>query len=374
MSDKENASREESREHHHHHHHHHHRRRRKKKLGSFLFSKIHLSDSLEEQLKRGAVFALVLLAVLALLYAVRRWENRRDFFHEGSPAADAYAAAEANSVGNKDNTEESGYRARLGIHTYLFMGVDNPGPVELSLNDGGQADAIMVLVVDDLNKTWQTLTLNRDTIASVPVLSVTGQVIDRRNEQLALAYAYGDGSNKSCLNVAAVVSKILEGQKINGYAALNMGGISAMNDALGGVTVTINSDFSGMDDTLVMGETITLNGTQAEHFLRGRKGVDDNTNLARMERHRQYLHGLREKLFELNQEDVLRIYEETSGYLVSSLDANDFANLLNTIKNYAELPARTIEGEAKIEDDLMAFYMDEESRLDVVLELFYEQK
>lgn len=367
VSDQEKNHREESREHHHHRH----RRHRKKKIGSFLFSKIHLSDSLENQLKKGAVFALVFLAVAALLFAVSKWENQRDFFHEGTPAASAYAAAESASA---ENTEESGYRARLGIHTYLFMGVDNSGPVELSLNDGGQADAIMVLVVDDMNKTWQTLTLNRDTITSIPVLSVTGQVVDRRNEQLALAYAYGDGGNKSCLNVAAVVSGILEGQKINGYAALNMGGIGIVNDELGGVTVTVNSDFSGIDDSLVMGETITLDGRQAERFLRGRKGVDDNTNLSRMERHRQYLHGLREKLPELEAEDVLRIYDEASGYLVSNLDGNDFTSLLHTIKNYAELPAQTIEGETRIENDLMAFYMDEESRLNVVLELFYEQK
>lgn len=368
MRENENKDRDSSREHHHHHHH----RHRHHKKRSFLRSnRIHLSDDLENLLKRCVVVALVFLAVIAMLFAVKRWENNRDFFHEGSPAASAYASAEASYI---DESSDNTYRARLGLHTYLFMGVDKSGVAETSLDDGGQADAILVLVVDDVNKTWQTLTLNRDTIADIPILSVTGQVVDRRTEQLALAHAYGDGENKSCLNVASVVSKILEGQKINAYAALNMGGIALVNDALGGVTVTINSDFSNIDDSLVMGETITLEGKQAEHFLRGRKGVDDGTNQSRMERHRQYLHGLREKLDELEKEDVLRAYDEASDYIVSSLSGNDLANLVETIKKYAELPAQTIKGETRIEDGLAAFYMDDESRLDVVLNMFYEKK
>lgn len=324
------------------------------------------------QVKRIIISLLLVVLIAAALFAVRRWENRRDFFNEGSPAKGAYSAVGASAAA--DSTPENEYRVRLGLHTYLFMGVDKAGTAELVVDDGGQADAILVLVVDDINETWQTLPLNRDTITNVPVLGVTGQVTDRRNEQLALAHAYGDGGNRSCLNVAGVVSEILEGQKINGYAALNMGGIGLVNDALGGVTVTVESDFSGIDDTLVMGETITLNGEQAENFLRERKSVDDGTNQSRMERHRQYLHGLREKLDELDKEDAVRIFEEANDYIVSNMSANDFANLLNTLKNYTELPAVTIEGESKIEYDLAAFYMNEESRMNAVRELFYEKK
>lgn len=357
----ENHDELESREEHSHHSHHRHRHRRHRHR--HRKNSLHISDEMEMSLRKLLIVALIALALYAALGAIRQWENSRDFLREGTPAAEPIL-----------QPTDSGYRARLGLHTYLFMGVDRDGPAEYTYDDGGQVDVLMVLVTDDVNKTWQILELNRDTIADVTQLGVTGQVIGHRSEQLALAHSYGDGLNKSCLNVLGVVSKLLDGQKIDGYAALNMGGISILNDALGGVTVTIHTDFSGVDDSLVLGETITLNGAQAERFVRSRKGVDDGSNLARMERQRQYLHGLREKLPELESSDVLSAYSEAKDYIVSNLDGNDFANLLNTIKNYAELPAQSFLGEARLENDLMAFYLDEENRREVVLKMFYEEK
>lgn len=58
------------------------------------------------------------------------------------------------------------------------MGIDVKGKAVAvdSYEGGGQADVQMVLVVDDANKTWQVLQINRDTITKVPVLDVLGGV------------------------------------------------------------------------------------------------------------------------------------------------------------------------------------------------------
>ena len=63
------------------------------------------------------------------------------------------------------------YRQRPDLETYLLMGVDTSG-AGLGVNSyagGGQADVQMVVVLDNINRTWQMLQLNRDSIVQVPV-------------------------------------------------------------------------------------------------------------------------------------------------------------------------------------------------------------
>ena len=55
------------------------------------------------------------------------------------------------------------YRQRPDLETYLLMGVDTSG-AGLGVNSyagGGQADVQMVVVLDNINRTWQMLQLNR---------------------------------------------------------------------------------------------------------------------------------------------------------------------------------------------------------------------
>ena len=77
---------------------------------------------------------------------------------------------------------------------------------------------------------------------------------------------------------------MLDDQPINGYLSLNMGGVGILVDLMEGITVKVTSDFSAVDPALTEGQTITMNGEQALEFVRTRKDVDDQTNLARMGR------------------------------------------------------------------------------------------
>lgn len=101
--------------------------------------------------------------------------------------------------------------------------------------------------------------------------------------------AYGDGREQSCKNNVRAVSMMLDDQPINGYLSLNMGGVGILVDLMEGITVKVTSDFSAVDPALTEGKTITMNGEQALEFVRTRKDVDDQTNLARMGRQRQFL-------------------------------------------------------------------------------------
>ena len=266
------------------------------------------------------------------------------------------------------------YLPRADVRSYLFMGIDKDGPAEnVSISaGGGQADFLLLLVVDDQAKTQQMLLLNRDTVTRVPVLGMMGTVVGYEYQQLALAHFYGDGRHKSCVNVVDAVSYLLGNQPISGYASLYMDGMTVLNDAVGGVTVTIEDDFTGVDDTLVLGGNVTLHGVQAEHFLRSRMSMkDDPTNLARMDRQRHFLQALSEKLARQSQQQFIRTYDAVTPYLVTNLGSGEWQSLAKTLQEYAAQPICQLTGHTGIVGGTTAFYADEDNLIETIIRLFY---
>lgn len=330
--------------------------------------RIHRRDAIRAAVAAGII--LVLMAVVALL--ICRWENQTYAARGGTEEVSFTEEGERPDIVYNGET----YTPKQQVESYLFMGIDVEGPVVSVPGNfnGGQADAQFLIVIDNENETWQLLRLNRDSIVSVPVLDLKGNVIGYEQQQLALAHAYGDGTYVSCENTVRTVSALLGDQPINGYASLNMDGISVFNDAIGGVTVTITSDFTAVDPTLVEGETITLNGQQAFEFVRTRKDVDDQSNLARMERQRVYLEATKSQLMTLADEDIIRIYDDMSDYVVTDMGSKNFLDLAEKLKSYQEKPELTIDGINQIENEHVAYMLDEDSLQKVVLELFYQKE
>ena len=312
---------------------------------------------------------MLILASAAVLWGIRRWETST---YAASGGQTSQASWEKSVITWNGVT----YTSKQRVEAYLLMGIDVTGPVVSSPGNynGGQADAQFLLVLDNEAQTWQLLRLNRDSMVDVSVLDLRGDVIGYERQQLALAHAYGDGTNNSCQNTVNTVSMLLGGAPINGYAALNMDGIALFNDAIGGVTVTITSDFTAVDPTLVEGETITLNGQQAMEFVRTRMDVDDQTNLARMERQRIYLEAMKPQLLALSEEDIIQVVDAVDDYLVTNIGSQAMLNLAEKLKDYQELPELTIDGENTIEEEHVAYILDEDSLQQVILQLFYQKQ
>lgn len=321
----------------------------------------------------ACLLAAVLFSVLAVLIGAAWLLDRPPAAVEPASIVDPLPSKKTEETRIFDGQT---YQRKQNLKTYLFMGIDKDGPAKKGRNrTGGQADVQLLLVIDEANRTRQVLQINRDSIVDVPVLGISGTVVNTQREQIALAHAYGDGTVNSCRNAVRAVSAMLDNQPIDGYLAMNMGGIRILNDFLGGVTVTIESDFSDIDPTLVMGSTITLNGDQAYHFIRSRKGVDDQTNLSRMVRHRAYLDGLTEKLGALSQNDVIRCYDAVFDYLVTDLGSKTLIDLLETAESCTDLGILTIQGESYIDaKGVNAYELDQSSLGQAIVTLFYEPK
>ena len=194
--------------------------------------------------------------------------------------------------------------------------------------------------------------------------------------QIALAHAQGDGGAMSCENAVRAVSELLYGVEIDNYIALEMAAIPTVNHLVGGVTVTIEDDFSASDPSLKMGQTVTLTDRQAMNFVHDRMNiVSDGTNEGRMRRQEAYMDGLREKLLALAREDgtyALQVYDALEPSMVTNMNGKAFSRFVNGLTACEALENPVIAGRIG-EDELgfATFEPDAESLRDAVISMFY---
>ncbi len=313
--------------------------------------------------------ALIVIGVLAgLLYKLM--DDQQAFAEDELDSGDAINVVE---IGGEK------YRPKTRIKTYLFMGVDAVGKAEAQeeYNGTGQCDVLEVVVVDQNANTYAVLPINRDTITAVKSLEIDGTYIASSDVQIALAHANGDGMEISCENTVDAVSNYLYGQKIDGYLALNMDAIPVINHMAGGVTITIEDDFSESDPTMKMGETITLTDEQAMHYVHDRMNVADGTNENRMKRqsvYREEVEKIYRKKASQNEKFVLDVYDALRDYMVTSLTKKDCSKLAKAMMKNESLGELTIEGE--VSTDYLGykqFIPDKDSLEEVIIQLFYDK-
>jgi LCP family protein required for cell wall assembly len=326
-------------------------------------------DIKNRNLRIAAGVFLFIFLLSTVLLIVNLWENRNSaYFPEGT--------AGPQSVMQYNGTE---YELKEGIRTLLVLGLDKFDEVEAieGYTNNKQADFVILLVIDDNEKTVTALHINRDTMADIPVLGIAGEKIGMVNKQLALAHTYGNGREVSCRNTADAVSSMLYNITVNHYVSVTMDSVPVYNDLVGGVEVTVLDDFAGIDDELVKGETVTLKGEKALTYIRSRKGLDDSSNSTRMVRQRQYLDALYDKSVECKNSDenfVLTAVLQMADYMVSDCSSNQLTELAQTIIDYEFTEIRTIEGDNVVGEKHMEFFPDVDSLKKNVVELFYVPK
>lgn len=266
---------------------------------------------------------------------------------------------------------------KKGLETFLVLGLDDYERPEKSVGylNGMQSDFLLLVVVDADNHKIQALHINRDTMTKVPRLGVFGDAAGNITGQIALAHTYGSGGSDSCLNAVKAVSNFLGGVKIDHYMTFTMDSVAVINDMIGGVTVLVEDDFSEADPTIVQGQEITLKGSQALTYVRGRGSVGDKTNISRMKRQRQYMFAMYEKVIEASKSDenfIKNLTLKLADSFMTDCTINQLETLALTIGICEMEPFLTIDGEAKVGEKFMEFYADPESVQAAVNKLFYE--
>ena len=322
----------------------------------------------KRKLMRG--LAVALLAVFLLTGAfllLELWEKRQSIFPEQKTENTVYEYNGVEYVKNED------------VESFLILGLDKFEDAinNDSYNNDQRADFLMLLVFDNSEKKFTAVHLNRDTMVNMNVLGVAGQKIGTVNKQLALAHTYGNGRDVSCRNTADAVSELLNGVKVNHYLSITMDAVPILNDLLGGVEVTVLDDFSGIDDTLIKGETVTLHGDHALTYVRERYGLEDSSNSTRMVRQRQYMTAVYDKaMLEIENDDnfVIEASSKLADYIVSDRSVNQLQEIAKKLSQYKFTEIETLEVESVVKDVLMEFRPDADSIDKIVFELFYKKK
>lgn len=267
-------------------------------------------------------------------------------------------------------------RLRKRLTTILLLGIDQSEFTAGTYRNGGQADFQMLLVIDDNRKQVTALQLDRDTMTEITVLGILGHVTGERTAQLALAHAFGDGGELSCKLAVSAVENLLLNIPVDKYFAMNLDGIAAFNDALGGVEVTLEEDFSAFDPSMTKGATLRLQGVQAEYYVRQRFGIGDQTNASRLQRQNSYLTSARQVLGDqLHQSAnfITVLFEAVEPYSVTNMVRGFMINTANKINKYDVLPIVQLPGEHRLgENGYMEFHPDSQALLEFVLETFCE--
>lgn len=324
--------------------------------------------------KRNQRTALLLVGICLMivcgLLLLNRWERQTVFLPEESMD---------QTVPGQITYQDRVYVPKRHIENILIVGLDKYQAQETSqgyLNDQ-QSDFLMLLVLDHDRQRCDILHLNRDTMTEIRRLGIGGGVAGTFTGQLALAHTFGSGGSDSCLNTVEAVSDLLKGVYIDHYVTMTMDAVAKLNDMLGGIQVEVMDDLTAVDPELVKGERVRLTGDQALTYVRARGGLEDSSNLHRMERQRQYVSALLEKMRQRSaagQPITAKEFLEISQYVQSDLTVTQMEHLSTDLAEITFAPITTIDGKAVKGKEFMEFYVDEAALERTVMSLFYQQK
>ena len=401
---------------HHHHHHHHHSSGTSRSRDSFWQPSdpnkavgTELSSSKMKkrpkspvgQRKRGLTVLMrvlgvivAVMAVLVLAFAAFRWAGGRSL-SKADIAVDMITIPDAikQDVEIKDEGRMVIYKGEKYIYnediiTILFMGVDKSlesdeeGGTESDesvIGTNGQADTLVLGIIDKKNERISFINVSRDTIADIDIYNINNEFLGSEKRQICLQYAYGDGRETSCEYVVNALKRYLYGMPINAYAAIDYEAIAVLNDAIGGVEVNVLEDLSsGPYAELVEGKNVTLFGDMALYYCRTRDSYSVDANNYRMARQKQYLMAFMQKTLDLVRADLgvsLDLYNIANPYMVTDIGISEVTYLATTVTGYGiETDAiKSIPGEVVLEDDHAAFYADETALYELILNTFYNK-
>ncbi len=262
----------------------------------------------------------------------------------------------------------------LGIDSHEELNRDGlPG-------ERGQSDAIYLVSLDTHTKEVRILNIPRDTMVPVSIYDVSGEFVSMQTMQITLQHAFGDDEEDSCRKTAKAVSSLLGDIPIHRYCAVNFGAVPALNDAVGGVEVQMDSEYvdawlAKCDPAFTPGNIVRLTGMQSYYYL----SVRDITVYAsceeRVERQKiyisRYVDAVKEKmradgrlLFELYS--ALQKNMTTQIGIVDLWTLSQYISEINFDSPLLSIPGRRVEGEVFEE-----FYPDEDELQKMIAELFY---
>ncbi len=266
------------------------------------------------------------------------------------------------------------YRLNENMVTVAFIGFDNQ---VRNLTTGeattGQADAIMIMALNTDTGRATCISIPRDSWVDVDTY-IDGSYSGQNKMQLCLQYTYGSSNERSSELVTQAASRILSGIPIDYYFTLNVRGIAPLADAIGGVTLTPVQTVPGCN--IFEGVETTLFGERAEQYVRNRDGSNDSSSLDRQARQLSFIKAFFKQALQSASGDpskLLSLYQTALNYTWTNLGIDEFSYIASTMigQGVSGVDVVSLQGEMSAEGNHAAFYLDQDSVFQTVLDVFY---
>ena len=180
----------------------------------------------------------------------------------------------------------------------------------------GRSDTIIIVVINNVDKSINLISIPRDTYVNVPDYGMT---------KINHAYAYGQEQ----LSIKTINSYF--GLDLTQYMTIDFSGLVNSIDRVGGVELTLDQDEVNFINQRVSAEnqisgagTVTLNGTQALAHSRNRYVGNDFT---RASRQRAILVSLINKMAKMDVNEILDISDDILVNITTNMDINKYRDM-----------------------------------------------
>lgn len=323
----------------------------------------------------------IVLGVLFLLGALFAAGNVLESFLDKAPSVAAPVASD-DAPPPVNPAIHINYKGKDYVYdsnhsVLLIMGIDDEEVTDYEgMINPSQSDFLMVAVFDHSSKTYNLIQINRDSMTDIITYDTFGKYMGLQRHQIALSHTYRPDPKDACADTLYAVSRFLYKVRIDDYFALTMNAIPVMNDAVGGVNVLVEDDFTGVDDSLVKGSTVLLKGEHAVNYVRARMSMkDDPTNENRMNRQKSYMTSLLTQAGGLAASDpefAVSLYDKLSQYTVTDCTSDALNRYLTDFSGYTLNKIYVPSGTPVSGEKYMEFNVNEDELRDMVVEIFYD--
>ena len=270
------------------------------------------------------------------------------------------------------------YKYNNDMVNVLFMGIDyeKHQGADGEVIAGGQADTLILIAINTNNHKMTLFNIPRDTMTEIKLYDLNQAYTGTKTAQIALSHAYGDGKEMSNELTADAVSNLFYGLPLYRYIALDVAGIPAATDAVGGVTVTAPDDFKLGKKSVEKGEKLALDGDQAKIYVQSRDEEELTSNLSRMDRQTSYMKGFFDAVKTNTKENLLfpvTLYQQIGEYASTDMNLSEIAYVARAAldSGLKDENIFTVPGNMRQGDNIAEYIVNDDELYRMILDTFY---
>lgn len=257
------------------------------------------------------------------------------------------------------------YSFMEGRVNILVMGMDSNAQRLGTEREDFRTDTMLLVTINFDTGKVDMITTPRDSY--VTVTKATGDLYKVNSA----AYFGGGLCDSGFMNACDTISGVFGGIPVNYYVGVNMDGLEALIDAMGGVDYDVDITFQGTSGTIEEGWQ-HMNSEQVLDYLRVRKGY--GTDVDRQERQRRMLISIFRELADTGQiSNLPEIYQSLKDMVYTNLSFEQICALAvfaARFNDWDDIGQYTLKGEYHTAYGVYYYLIDQQAKADLVRQIF----